>query len=389
MEYDVDVGDSGFCRSWRWQHAQLLAGSRGLNRAAVLGHDRRLAVLVVLVVKVVKSTTSTVEPTGFFAADFFAADFFAADFFAADFFAADFFAADFFAAGFFTTGGCSSAAAPAGALFLRGVDFRARLETGASASRRLEDLSSTWATALPTESRPAGCRSSTRARRASTSPSRATPRTASSRSTSVRHTPNNRSPLSRVRAVRSSAAFCARSAAESAFAVARCAAAPSNSGPCAASDRLAAVARSRAAPVTPLANCTYPLNTSTTMPPIYSAAALASRPVATVKECRSALEQLVELLDSADDHVRSHAEDRSLSCFIPDLDTTFTARLHDGTIKDLTTEPAPRAQIRVTVSSDDLIDLVEGRLHFASAFAHGQVRIDASLRDLFRLRTLL
>ncbi len=39
--------------------------------------------------------------------------------------------------------------------------------------------------------------------------------------------------------------------------------------------------------------------------------------------------------------------------------------------------------------SDDLIDLVEERTSFMSAFLSGKVRVDASLTDLLRLRTLL
>jgi putative sterol carrier protein len=111
--------------------------------------------------------------------------------------------------------------------------------------------------------------------------------------------------------------------------------------------------------------------------------------VATVEECEAALEQVVGLLQGADESVRQHADDRTVSCFVPDLDTVFSARLHEGSIVDLTTDGHPKAQIRLTISSDDLVALVNGELAFPQAFAHGRVRIDASLRDLFRLRSLL
>jgi putative sterol carrier protein len=42
----------------------------------------------------------------------------------------------------------------------------------------------------------------------------------------------------------------------------------------------------------------------------------------------------------------------------------------------------------MTMTSDDLLDLVAGRLPMASAWATGRVRIDASVLDLLRLRSV-
>ncbi len=42
------------------------------------------------------------------------------------------------------------------------------------------------------------------------------------------------------------------------------------------------------------------------------------------------------------------------SCRIPDLDTTFSGRLHEGALLDISNVPLDDAQIRLTVSSDDL-----------------------------------
>lgn len=110
--------------------------------------------------------------------------------------------------------------------------------------------------------------------------------------------------------------------------------------------------------------------------------------MATLEECEVALEHVAGLLHGADDTVRQHADDRTVSLFVPDLDVLFAARLHEGTLLDVTTEERPKAQIRLTVSSDDLVALVNGDLAFPQAFAHGKVRIDAGIRDLLRLRTL-
>lgn len=51
--------------------------------------------------------------------------------------------------------------------------------------------------------------------------------------------------------------------------------------------------------------------------------------------------------------------------------------------------PPERAQIRLTMSGDDLVSMVNGELNFAKAWGSGRVKLEAGLRDLFRLRTLL
>jgi hypothetical protein len=115
--------------------------------------------------------------------------------------------------------------------------------------------------------------------------------------------------------------------------------------------------------------------------------------MASIAECRSALDRLSENIAKAQGDVASAAAlDRSLSCRITDLDLTFTGRLAGGRIRDVVAvpgTPAERAQIRLTMAGDDLIALVDGHLPFARAWAAGRVRLDASLRDLLRLRTLL
>ena len=81
--------------------------------------------------------------------------------------------------------------------------------------------------------------------------------------------------------------------------------------------------------------------------------------------------------------------DRSISCYLSDLDTAFSARLtHDG-LEDVSTGAQSNAQIRLTTTSDDFIALTEGKLAFPLAWATGRVRVDASVMDLLRLRSLL
>lgn len=115
--------------------------------------------------------------------------------------------------------------------------------------------------------------------------------------------------------------------------------------------------------------------------------------MATLDQCRAALDRLAQNMTSADGNVRSAAAlDRSLSCRITDLDVTFLGRLADGTIRDVTSVPGPppdKAEIRLAMAGDDLVALVDGRLHFAKAWGSGRVKLEAGLRDLLRLRTLL
>ncbi|MEU7294311.1 SCP2 sterol-binding domain-containing protein [Streptomyces exfoliatus] len=115
--------------------------------------------------------------------------------------------------------------------------------------------------------------------------------------------------------------------------------------------------------------------------------------MATITECRGALDRLSDSLARADGDVRGAAAlDRTLSCHITDLDTTFTGRLTDGRIRVDSTVAGPppaKAQIRLAMTGDDLVAMVGGDLNFAKAWASGRVRLEAGFRDLLRLRSLL
>lgn len=115
--------------------------------------------------------------------------------------------------------------------------------------------------------------------------------------------------------------------------------------------------------------------------------------MATIEECRSALDKLSDNMAGADGDVRSAAAlDRSLSCRITDLDITFVGRLKDGRIEVLDTLQGPtpdKAEIRLTMTGDDLVAMVDGELNFAKAWGSGRVKLEAGLRDLLRLRKLL
>jgi hypothetical protein len=112
--------------------------------------------------------------------------------------------------------------------------------------------------------------------------------------------------------------------------------------------------------------------------------------MASPEECRAALERLATRLSMVDgDEHNHHSFDRSMSCLVPDLKVTFSGALSDGHITGITTEPAPKAQIRLTVGSDDLIALTDGELDFGKAWLSGRIKVEAGVRDLLKLRSML
>ncbi|WP_329290373.1 SCP2 sterol-binding domain-containing protein [Streptomyces pseudovenezuelae] len=115
--------------------------------------------------------------------------------------------------------------------------------------------------------------------------------------------------------------------------------------------------------------------------------------MATIEECRAALEKLSDNMRNAEGDVATAASmDRSVSCRITDLDVTFVGRMTGGRIVVRDTVQGPpkeKAQIRLTMAGDDLVALVNGELNFAKAWGSGRVKLEAGLRDLLQLRKLL
>lgn len=114
--------------------------------------------------------------------------------------------------------------------------------------------------------------------------------------------------------------------------------------------------------------------------------------MATAEECRRALEALAGRLSSLDPSARAaHLADRSISCTVSDLGITFATSLSgDGAGPVTESGPSdPRASVRFSAASDDLIAIAADPGQFARAWLTGRVKVDASLPDLFRLRKLL
>jgi hypothetical protein len=112
--------------------------------------------------------------------------------------------------------------------------------------------------------------------------------------------------------------------------------------------------------------------------------------VATMEQCMKALQGILGDLAA---NPAAQGLDRSVSCRLTDLHEVVLGRLGSGAVRDLHVLPhgpaVPKADIRLTMTSDDLVALTDGRLAFGPAWASGRVKLEAGLRDLLRLRKLL
>ena len=112
--------------------------------------------------------------------------------------------------------------------------------------------------------------------------------------------------------------------------------------------------------------------------------------MATMDQCLTALRGILGDLAA---NPAAAGLDRSLSCRLTDLEQVVVGRLSSGAVRDLEVFPdgpeVARADIRLTMTSDDLIAMTDGRLHFGKAWASGKVKLEAGLRDILRLRKVL
>jgi putative sterol carrier protein len=111
--------------------------------------------------------------------------------------------------------------------------------------------------------------------------------------------------------------------------------------------------------------------------------------VATPEACEKALRVLAVRLDERESQPGDEGFDRSLSCNLRDLDITFAGRLHGGKLVDIRRcDDGADAQVRLDMTSDDLVSLVDGDLNMATAWATGRVKVRAGVMDLVRLRAI-
>jgi hypothetical protein len=113
--------------------------------------------------------------------------------------------------------------------------------------------------------------------------------------------------------------------------------------------------------------------------------------VATREEVDRTLRELVGRLDGADlDGASLPEQKKTIVCEITDLDLIYRAEYGAGRIRKLrvTRTASDEADVRLSVSSDELIALAEGRSSLPMALLMGRIRVDAHARDLLLLRQL-
>jgi predicted lipid carrier protein YhbT len=112
--------------------------------------------------------------------------------------------------------------------------------------------------------------------------------------------------------------------------------------------------------------------------------------VATVEQCEQALRALAAKLAAVDAETRGkYVVERTISCTVRDLGVVFAGQVDGEGLTDVRQVEAPSAQVRLTTSSDDLLALADGRLGVPAAWATGRLKIEASVLDLLKLRSLL
>jgi len=111
--------------------------------------------------------------------------------------------------------------------------------------------------------------------------------------------------------------------------------------------------------------------------------------MASLADCEKALNTLAARLAAADPATRrKNSLDRTLSCTLRDLDASFGGRIKDGLLVEIKQVAKPDAQVKLSMNSDDLLNLVDGKLNLVSAWTSGRVKIDARVFDLIKLRSI-
>ena len=111
----------------------------------------------------------------------------------------------------------------------------------------------------------------------------------------------------------------------------------------------------------------------------------------TAEECREALQKLAGRLSELSPADRDqYFGNRSISVTIPDLGVTYATRLGvgDDPVRDVAPGDPP-ADIRMTANSDEVVALSQQPMNIARSWMTGKIKIEASMKDLFRLRRLL
>lgn len=108
--------------------------------------------------------------------------------------------------------------------------------------------------------------------------------------------------------------------------------------------------------------------------------------MATLEECREALTELTRDIAESGEDVDF---DRSLSATITDLNTVLKGRFEGGQFTGIEQASDPAADVKLTLTSDDLVAMCRGELNVMKAMATGKLKLQASMGDMMKLRKLL
>lgn len=108
--------------------------------------------------------------------------------------------------------------------------------------------------------------------------------------------------------------------------------------------------------------------------------------MATLEECREALTELTRDIAESGEDVDF---DRSLSATITDLNTVLKGRFEAGQFTGIEQASDPAADVKLTLTSDDLVAMCRGELNVMKAMATGKLKLQASMGDMMKLRKLL
>jgi predicted lipid carrier protein YhbT len=116
--------------------------------------------------------------------------------------------------------------------------------------------------------------------------------------------------------------------------------------------------------------------------------------VATARTVEKKLNELIRRLDDAppeaqENLARALSNPRVIEITVTDLDARYWTELAGGRFDELHSGSAGDADIRVSASSDDLVDMIDGNRSLFSSYLSGHIKIQASLSDLMSLRKLL
>ena len=114
--------------------------------------------------------------------------------------------------------------------------------------------------------------------------------------------------------------------------------------------------------------------------------------MATKREVEGKLRELIARLSAAeqaqDALARTLPDSKIVSVRVPDLDADYWTVMNGGRMDKVHRGAPDRADIKIRVGSDELVSIVDGKTSLFSAFVSGQVKIEASVSDLLKLRRL-